>query len=78
MRARLAARICSSLIVWAIDAVAKTTATADMLRNEDIDRIRIFMALLFISTSVVAFLLYPWAALHNPSNHGAIEDSRAA
>ena len=49
-----------------------------MLRNEDIDLIRIFMVLLFISISVVAFLLYPWAALHNPSNHGAIEDSRAA
>jgi hypothetical protein len=39
MRARLAARICSLLIVWASDDVVKTTATADMLKNDVQERI---------------------------------------
>jgi len=78
MRATLAARICSSLIVWAIDEVVKTTAAADTLRNDDIERIGDFMVFVFTSRSVAAFILCPWAEPQKFSNHVAINDTVAA
>jgi len=77
MRATLAARICSSLIVWAIDEVVKTTAAADTLRNDDIERIGDFMVF-FTSRSVAAFILCPWAEPQKFSNLVVINDTVAA
>jgi len=37
MRARLSARIYSSLIVWLTDSVAKTSATADILKKDVVE-----------------------------------------
>jgi hypothetical protein len=56
MRAKLAARICSSLIVWASDDVVKTTATADMLKNDVQERIIEDMVLVFYSYKFDCFL----------------------
>ena len=56
MRARLAARICSSLIVWASDDVVKTTATADMLKKDVQERIIEDMVLVFYSYKFHCFL----------------------
>ncbi len=39
IRARLAARICCSVMFWAIAEVAKTRAIAEMLKKEDSERI---------------------------------------
>ena len=78
MRAKLAARICSSLIVWASDDVVKTTATADMHKNDVQERIIEDMVLVFTPTSLTASCLRIEFALHNFSTCVVIEDSVAA